>query len=547
MIPTDLSPLANHLWQSTFFGAAAWLLALAVRKNRAAVRYRIWMAASLKFLIPFSAMVSLGSRLGLRSAPISVQPQFTAVMNEVSRPFALATNAPALTAPPSSSHLTIILVAVWLCGIALGLIFWMRSLWQIRAVVQRATLLDLNLPIPVMSSTSRLEPGIFGIRKPVLLLPEGITDRLTPAQLEAVFAHELCHLRRRDNLTAAIHMVVEILFWFHPLVWWIRTQLVAARESACDEEVIRTVEDPQVYAEGILNVCRFYLESPSPCVAGVTGADLRKRINAILLARTPRNLNLWKRIVLAAAGFAAVAVPVAIGLAQQPQAEPHLAFEVASIKPNPSEDNRTPYSNKENPGGIDYKYIWISNLIKKAFRIKGSYQLVLPHGYQEKPWEIVAKAPPNSRVEDIPLMLRSLLADRFHLTFHRETKEMPVYELVVAKAGSKLKEVDPPAHGLGGSRPSAPGLIHIGKDNTNIATLVTALTNLLTMPVIDKTGLQGVYEIEFEYEPLETNASVPGPTVFDALEKTLGLKLEQRKDPVEVLVVDHLDTTPTEN
>ena len=67
------------------------------------------------------------------------------------------------------------------------------------------------------------------------------------------------------------------------------------------------------------------------------------------------------------------------------------------------------------------------------------------------------------------------------------------------------------------------------------------------MPVIDKTGLQGVYEIDFEYEPLETNANVPGPTIFDALEKTLGLKLEQRKDPVEVLVVDHLDTTPTEN
>ena len=93
MIPTDLSPLANHLWQSTLFCFAAWLLALAVRKNRASVRYRIWMAASVKFLIPFSAMVSLGSRFGWRSAPVTPQPQFTTgltnVINEISRPFAL--------------------------------------------------------------------------------------------------------------------------------------------------------------------------------------------------------------------------------------------------------------------------------------------------------------------------------------------------------------------------------------------------------------------------------------------------------------------------
>jgi uncharacterized protein (TIGR03435 family) len=236
-------------------------------------------------------------------------------------------------------------------------------------------------------------------------------------------------------------------------------------------------------------------------------------------------------------------------LAQQPQAEPHMAFEVESIRPNPSEDNRTPYSNKENPGGIDYKYIWISNLIMKAFRIR-DYQLVLPHGYQQKPWEIVAKAPPNSRVEDIPLMLRSLLADRFHLAFHRETRDMSVYELVVAKGGSKLKEVDTAGGGLGTSRGTAQGLVHVGKDTTTLATLAFLLQNLVQMPVIDKTGLQGIYEIDFEYAPLTANAPadiLPGPTIFDAVEKTLGLRLVQQKDPVEVLVVDHLDTTPTEN
>jgi bla regulator protein BlaR1 len=178
---------------------------------------------------------------------------------------------------------------------------------------------------------------------------------------------------------------------------------------------------------------------------------------------------------------------------------------------------------------------------------------VLPRGYQQKEWEIVAKAPVNSRIQDFPLMLRSLLADRFHLAFHHETREMSVYELVVARGGSKLKEADPPGGGLGTSR-TAQGLIHVGRDSTTLATLVDVLTTVLRMPVVDKTGLQGIFDIDFEYAQLTANApsdggtaSLPGPTIFDALEKTLGLRLVQRKDPVEVLVVDHLDSTPTEN
>ena len=91
-----------------------------------------------------------------------------------------------------------------------------------RLAFASANRLAMDAPIPVMSAPGRFEPGIFGIWRPVLLLPEGITERLSPAQLEAIVAHELCHVRRRDNLTGAIHMVVETIFWFHPLVWWIR-------------------------------------------------------------------------------------------------------------------------------------------------------------------------------------------------------------------------------------------------------------------------------------------------------------------------------------
>jgi beta-lactamase regulating signal transducer with metallopeptidase domain len=107
-----------------------------------------------------------------------------------------------------------------------------------------------------------------------MLLPEGIFDRLTVPQLKGVIAHELCHVHYRDNVIAAIHMFVETLFWFHPLVWWIGRRMVEERERACDEEVLRLGSEPRVYAEGILNVCKLYVESPLVCVAGITGLIL---------------------------------------------------------------------------------------------------------------------------------------------------------------------------------------------------------------------------------------------------------------------------------
>ncbi|MGH9587801.1 MAG: M56 family metallopeptidase, partial [Acidobacteriaceae bacterium] len=121
--------------------------------------------------------------------------------------------------------------------------------------------------VPVLSSSAAIEPGIFGVFRPVLLFPEGIPERLSAEQMRAIVAHEMCHVRRRDNLTFAIHMVVETLFWFHPMVWWIGSRLIEERERACDQAVVQAGSEAQVYAEGILNVCKFYVESPLACAS----------------------------------------------------------------------------------------------------------------------------------------------------------------------------------------------------------------------------------------------------------------------------------------
>ena len=129
-----------------------------------------------------------------------------------------------------------------------------------------------------------------------------------------MIAHELCHVRRRDNLTAAIHMVVEAVFWFHPLVWWIGARLLEERERACDEEVLRQLGDPKTYAEGILAICKRYVDPPLMCVSGVTGADLKKRIESIMRNRLAARLTLTTKVVLITAAFASVAGPFVVGM-----------------------------------------------------------------------------------------------------------------------------------------------------------------------------------------------------------------------------------------
>src|SRR5262249_38079123 len=230
-------------------------------------------------LVPFSLFVNLGSQLGWRTPPTAAHAPLSLAVDQISQPFTIPAASLGLpSTAPSSNAVPLLLFAVWLCGFAVSTIVWIRWWLRFRAALHSATPLRLDLPIPVMASPTRLEPGVFGIHKPVLLLPEGIAKRLTQAQLQAILAHELCHVRRRDNLSAAVDMAVESVYWFHPLVWWIGARLVEERERACDEEVVRMGNEPHVYAEGILNVCKFYLQSPMACAPGVTGADLKKRI-----------------------------------------------------------------------------------------------------------------------------------------------------------------------------------------------------------------------------------------------------------------------------
>ncbi|MGH8302949.1 MAG: M56 family metallopeptidase, partial [Steroidobacteraceae bacterium] len=191
-------------------------------------------------------------------------------------------------------------------------------------------------PVTTKVASARIEPGLVGVRRPVLLLPEGLAAHLSAQEIGSLVAHEVCHLRRRDNLTAAIHMLVEAAFWFYPLTWWLGTRLVAERERACDESVLASGHDPEVYAEGILKVCRFFVQAPLASTAGVSGADLKKRIEVIMSRPAVRRMSAATRVALVLAGIAGAAAPVVYGLVSAPAIGAAAAAQAIAPAPSPT-------------------------------------------------------------------------------------------------------------------------------------------------------------------------------------------------------------------
>lgn len=342
-----IAAILNHLWQSTLFAGAAGLLVLALHRNGAHVRFWLWFAASVKFLVPFAALAALSAYL---LPPVVAPVPAVKLIAPLARPFSapamvpiIVQVAPGAAAEPSRpigspraatlAHpatparqpvridFETVLLGLWFAGFVTLASRWLKHWSRVRALLQGAKELPVEAPIAVKFSRSLLEPGLVGILDPVILLPQGIEQQLSPAELKAVLAHEISHWRRRDNLLAAIHMAVEALFWFFPLVWWLGARLNAERERACDESVLADGNDPHHYAEGILKVCRAYLQSPLTCVAGISGAGLKKRIEAIIENKLIHELNAARKLVLSASAAIALALPLALGLLTAPVAQ----------------------------------------------------------------------------------------------------------------------------------------------------------------------------------------------------------------------------------
>ncbi|MGP8260765.1 MAG: TIGR03435 family protein [Acidobacteriaceae bacterium] len=347
--------VGNHLWQSTAFAAVVWLATLLLRRNQAGVRYGLWLAASMKFLVPFSLLVGLGSLLPKPQHVVVAMPVSYA-MDTVAQPF---TETPMDIAPVSVAHVSEarsfgwhrmapeFVAGLWLCGVMGVLAVWSVRWRQVAKTLRQAVRMEdgreaellrrvgaslrVRRQVPLLMSQKLMEPGMFGIFRPVLIWPERLSERLDDEHIEAILAHELGHAQRRDNLTAVLHMVVEAAFWFYPLVWWMERRMVEERERACDEAVVEMGSRPETYAESLLKACRFCVESPLVCVSGITGADLAMRVRKIMTLRLER-LGMGKKVALALFGIIAIATPILLG---QSEAAQRMMLAAANAAPIP--------------------------------------------------------------------------------------------------------------------------------------------------------------------------------------------------------------------
>ena len=582
------SALVNHLWQSTLFAIAVWMAAQALRHNGARVRFWLWMAASAKFLIPLSLLMSVGQQFQWRDAPVVVQGTASFVVEDVLTPATgVVPRPPAL--PQSTPFPPSLLLAVWATGTAVVLASWWRQWIPIRSALRRATTVRLDgqdeaTDLMVMCSPSMPEPGVVGILRPRLILPSGIVERLTPAQLRALIVHERCHIRCYDNITAAIHMVVEAIFWFHPVVWWIEARLVDERERACDEAVLQAGGRPQDYAEGILEVCRQSVGARLACIAGVSRSNLRARVEAIMREEIGRPMTRWRQLALAAAIVATVGGPVAGGAltAQSRVVPPALTFEVASIaprKPLPRFGAREVAMETRMQKallGRDDRTLeaWgpLHSLIQVAYDVSDSQVEGGPSWVESDSYVIQGKAADSATLDQMRGMLQSFLAERFKLTLRRETRTLPVYQLVVADAGLKIapmkegectrpKEIrwdlidlEAPLYPCGGFRrrplsqspetrpiPRWPRVDRIEAGGIFISAMIDLISGELDRIVVDRTGFTAPFNLLLDFAA-STQPGSPfissGPSIFEALEDQLGLRLLPAEAPLDVLVIE---------
>ncbi len=421
-------------------------------------------------------------------------------------------------------------------------------------------------------------PAVVGWLRPVILVPLGALAGLPTEHVEALLLHELAHIRRHDYLVNMLQSAAEALLFYHPAVWWISGHIRSERELCCDDLAVAATGDAFTYAAALtdLEACR---PAHTQSAVAANGGRLADRI-AWILGQTRPETRTFSAPGAVTAILLAIAACVVFGQsAERPK------FEVSSVKEVRNEV-RNSAGIPQLPGGrLRAENMPARGLIKSAYHLQDFQIVGGPNWLRDVGFDIEAKGDPKATGEQKMLMLQALLEDRFQLKYHRETRELPVYALTVAKSGSKLpapKEggcAKPdgtlPARSPGDSPPSPCGGLFMGPSRSGwvarggdvtMPDFIQRLAFMLGRPVLDKTGIVTHFDVHLEFAIDDTVpgfssdwgtvaghgegmadsrkvSSEPGaaPNILAAIQEQLGLKLEATKGPAEVMVIDHVE------
>ena len=413
---------------------------------------------------------------------------------------------------------------------------WQETLRKLGARI------GLSRPVRLLVSALVQVPTVVGWLRPVVLVPVGALGGLPAEHLEALLLHELAHIRRHDYLVNMLQSVAEALLFYHPAVWWVSGHIRAERELCCDDVAVSVSGDALTYARALAQLESYRPAHLSAAVAA-NGGSLSDRIARLLGQSRPAVRTGLGPGVLA---VAILLVAAAYGLFGQSDAHP--AFQVASIKRNTSDsEHERPMGVSYKPGGrliatnaslmllIQFAYAAHDNPMQGhsapllASQVVGGPAWINSEGY-----DIEAKPEANTDPKQTWLMLQTLLADRFKLRLHRETRELPVYDLTAAKNGLKLpapKEVDCVSFPPGTTPQTRPGEgrlwlcrgplmgsstgLRIEGSKVHMADLIRELALILDRPVLDKTGFTGEFDLNLNFTPDEALTGSPGSAAPD--------------------------------
>lgn len=308
-----------HLWEVTLFVGIVALAVRLLRRAPARIRYFFWLSAAVKLLVPSVLLVWLLSENPL-GAPALSPPSLEQSVNgtqasdsgrplyEILKPVLLNPRpVPHSVSSATHNELYCTLTLAWLAGFVFFAARWARASLRLaravraghRVVSSRETetlkrvrsWLLLKHDVAVVTSDRATTAGLWGIRRPVVLLPAGAARRLSDEELESVMLHELLHVERRDNLAVVLQKFLLALLWFYPLIWLIDRKLFEERERACDEEVVRLRQSPKTYISGILKVVRACMEKQLGGTSSIGGSGLERRMVRLLSAKPPSRLG----------------------------------------------------------------------------------------------------------------------------------------------------------------------------------------------------------------------------------------------------------------